>query len=89
MFTKFDDVCIAYHGSYDNNGSIDIAGELYEYLTQRNLKVFFFPRCGRDIYKANIIDVMKSKTFILICNEYLNTLENGKINPSFKTFLPF
>ncbi|MBO5942773.1 MAG: hypothetical protein J6Q63_05735 [Bacteroidales bacterium] len=83
MFTKFYDVFIAYHGSYDNNGSIDIAGELYEYLTQRNLKVFFFPRCGRDIYKANIIDVMKSKTFILICNEYLNTLENGKINPSF------
>lgn len=83
MFTKFYDVFIAYHGSYDSHGSMNIATELYEYLVEKKLKVFFFPSSGRDIYKANIIDVMKSRTFILVCNEHLNTTESGKINPSF------
>ena len=83
MLTKLYDVFIAYHGSYDSNGSVNIASELYDYFTKRNLKVFFFPKSRRDIYKANIIEVMKSKTFILVCNQNIKTLENGKINPSF------
>ena len=82
MIAKLYDVFIAYHGSYDTKGSVKIAAELYSYLTERSLKVFFFPMSGRDRYKANIIDVMQSKTFILVCNENIKVSTNGKIDPA-------
>lgn len=83
MLQKTYNLFIAYHGSYESSGSYPIASRLYEYLTARGLSVFFFPASGRDLYKANIIDAMKSQTFILVCNENIHTLPNGRIDPSF------
>lgn len=83
MLQKTYNLFIAYHGSYDSSGSYPIASQLYDYLTSRGLSVFFFPASGRDLYKANIIDAMKSRTFILVCNENIHTLPNGRIDPSF------
>ena len=83
MFPKSFDVFIAYHGSYESMGASTVAGQLYAFLKKRGLSAFFFPAIERDLYKANIIDVMKSKAFILVCNENIRTLENGRIDPSY------
>lgn len=82
MFKKQYDVFIAYHGSYGNNGTTGIAEKLYDHLSKLGYSVFFFPKMKNDAFKANIIDVMKSKTFILVCNENLHRYSNGKINKS-------
>lgn len=83
MFTKDHDVFIAYHGSYENGGSKTIADQLYQFLVKKKLKVFYYPASQRDVYKANIIDVMKSKTFLLVCNECLHLMPNNRIDQSF------
>lgn len=80
MLRKEYDVFIAYHGSYDTKGSIKIAEKLYNCLIELGYSVFFFPQMQGDAYKANIIDVMKSKTFILVCNENIHRTEDGRLN---------
>lgn len=75
---KIYDVFIAYHGSHSQNGSKDYADKLYKYLQNMGLKCFFFPYSGNDAYKANIIDVIRSKLFILVCTNGLTTDENKK-----------
>lgn len=74
------DIFIAYHGTYENGGSKPVADSLYEYMTDKGLKVFYFPKSNRDTYKANIIDVLRARTFILVSNERLNILDNNKID---------
>lgn len=78
-FLKTYDVFIAYHGSYEQNGSKKYADEIYEYLTSKGLKCFYFPRSAKDIYKANIIEVLKSRTFLLVCTNGLHT-DKGRID---------
>ena len=78
-FLKTYDVFIAYHGSYDLNGSKKYADQIYEYLTDKGLKCFYFPRSAKDIYKANIIEVLKSRTFLLVCTKGLHTID-GRID---------
>lgn len=80
MLKKEYDVFVAYHGSYDSNGTAQIAEEFYNYLTKKGLKVFYFPKIKRDVYKANIIDVMKSKTLVVFINKNLSLTANGTIN---------
>lgn len=82
MFNKEYDLFLAYHGSYEHNGSKAIADKLYNFMIEKGLNAFYYPKSRRDLYKANIIDVMKSKTFVMICNENLNTLPNGRIDQS-------
>lgn len=83
MIDKAYDVFLAYNGTYEPGGSAEIAESLYDYLTNNGLKVFFFPRCCRDIYKANIIEVLKSRTFIFVCSDSLHVLDSGKIDSSY------
>ncbi|MDD4111727.1 MAG: hypothetical protein PHC56_01695 [Herbinix sp.] len=83
MFSKDYDVFIAYHGSYEGGGSKVTSDQLYQYLVGKKLKVFYYPASQRDVYKANIIDVMRSKTFILVCNEALHLLDNNRIDQSY------
>ncbi len=78
MFDNKYDVFLAYHGSYEK-GTKGIAFELYSFLMARGLKVFFFPAAHRDAYKANIIESLNSRTFILVCNEELH-LDGGSID---------
>ena len=75
------DVFIAYHGSYEQGGSIEYANKVYDYLTQHGIRCFFFPRAARDTYKANIIEVMKSKLFLLVCTPTIHTDEKQHIDP--------
>jgi len=82
MFKREYDVFLAYHGTYNSNGSKPLADLVYKFLTQLNYKVFYFPESGRDSYKANIIDVMKSRVFLLITNENLPKLPSGRIDAS-------
>lgn len=74
------DVFIAYHGSYEQGSSAQYADKLYDYLTQRGKKCFFFPRAAKDTYKANIIEVMKSRLFLLVCTPTIHTDENKRID---------
>lgn len=82
MIEKVFDVFIAYHGSYDEKGSREVSDRLYKFLTDKGLKPFYFPFSGKDIYKSNIIEVIKSKTFLLVCNENIHVAENGNISVS-------
>lgn len=74
------DVFIAYHGSYEQGGSAEYADKLYNYLSRMGKKCFFFPRAAKDTYKANIIEVMKSRLFLLVCTPTIHTDESGHID---------
>lgn len=82
MFKREFDIFLAYHSTYDIQGPKKVADQLYDYLVDNQYKVFYFPRSGSDSYKANIINVMRSKTFLLLCNEKLERTENGRIDQS-------
>jgi len=75
------DVFIAYHGSYEETGSARYANKIYDYLTARKVKCFYFPRSARDTYKANIIDVMKSRLFLFVCTPSVHVDENKRLDP--------
>lgn len=74
------DIFIAYHGTYDSNGSCSKAEQLCDFLESKGYSVFFFPRYPGDAYKANYLAVMQSKTFLLVCNDHIARDEDGKIN---------
>lgn len=80
-FKKMYDVFIAYHGSYATDGSRSYADRIFDYLSSRGIECFYFPHANKDIYKANIIEVMRSRVFLLVCTNGLHLLENGKIDP--------
>lgn len=80
-FKKMYDVFIAYHGSYATEGSRSYADKIYDYLSSHGLECFYFPHANKDIYKANIIEVMRSRVFLLVCTNGLHLLEDGKIDP--------
>lgn len=77
------DVFIAYHGSYEDGGSREGSDIVYKYLSERGLKCFYFPYSGKDTYKSTILDVMKSKVFLLVCTQNIHTLENGRIDQKY------
>ncbi|MCH5160248.1 MAG: hypothetical protein J1F66_05345 [Clostridiales bacterium] len=80
--TKTYDVFIAYHGSYDPEGARTYADKVYEYLNDEcKLKCFYFPKSSSDIYKANMLEVMRSRVFLLVCTDGLHRLKSGKIDP--------
>ena len=74
------DVFIAYHGSYEADGSACCADKVYEYLVGKGLTCFYFPRSAKDTYKAIIIEVMKSRLFLLVCTPGLHVNENKRID---------
>ena len=70
MLQKNYNLFIAYHRSYDSSGSYPIASQLYDYLTNRGLSVFFFPASGRTegcvLITKNAWDISPG---ILLCEE--------------------
>lgn len=84
MYLKKEyDVFIAYHGSYETGGSKAFADKVYEKLVSHGLKCFYFPRSSKDEYKANIIEVMKSRLFVLVTTSKLHIDKNKKIDNKF------
>ena len=79
MFRKTYDVFIAYHGSY-GNGTKEISSRLNDFLLEHGLTTFYFPLFDGDNYIANITKAISSNTFILVCNENINTTSSGKID---------
>ena len=77
------DVFLAYHGTYETGGSYEIANKLFEYLTNQGLSCFFFPKTDHVSYKSNVIDVIASRTFLLICNQSIHLNHDGEINKQY------
>lgn len=82
MKKKYD-VFIAYHGSYEDGGSRSYADQLYSFLSEKGLRCFYFPASGKDVYKSNILDVMQSQIFVLVCTNKMHIDQNGKIDPQY------
>lgn len=82
-FKKIYDVFIAYHGTYEDGGSFACAQKICDALIAKGLRCFFFPYAKQDVYKANIIEVMRSRTFLLVCSNGLHTTDDGRIDPRY------
>ncbi|MBQ8238739.1 MAG: ATP-binding protein [Oscillospiraceae bacterium] len=65
------DVFIAYHGTYDDDGSIQKAQELYDYLTSKGVACYFYPQ----MHKAKFADTSKiaidCDKFLLVANSQI------------------
>ena len=73
---------IAYHGSYDQNGSLTKAEELYRYLTEHGVDCFLYSQNKDEIgiaFSETPEIANECEKFILVCNEHIRTDENGKV----------
>lgn len=80
MQDKKYDVFLAYHGSYDHAGSRSYADAVYHFLVENGVSCFYFPVSNNDVYKANIIEVMRAKIFLLVCTAGIHTTENKRLD---------
>ena len=75
------DVFIAFHDSSGSDGGLECARHVYDYLTSRGLKCFFFPEDGSSgVYKANFIKIMQSRLLVMVCNDRLQRTKSGEID---------
>ncbi len=81
MFDKDYDVFIAYHGSHDKeSGTLGVSQRLHDYLSAHGINAYFFPNDSKDSYKTTILEVMRAKTFLLVCNKNLAVTSNFRID---------
>lgn len=73
------DIFIAYHGTYDDNGSLSKAKELFYYLQSRGVKCYFFPNQNNGYFANTPIAAQKSDKFLFVCNGNVDTNEDGTI----------
>lgn len=73
------DVFIAYHGTYDQYGSLGRAQELFNYLESKGVKCYFFPEEKSTYFAETPIAVKHAKKFLLVCNNYIKLNEDGTI----------
>lgn len=73
------DVFIAYHGTYDELGSLERAKDLFYFLESRNIKCYFFPKEKSSYFAETPIAVKNAKKFILVCNKYIKLDKDGNI----------
>lgn len=73
------DIFIAYHGTYDNNGSLAKAKELFYYLQSMGIKCYFFPNQNNDYFANTPIAAQKSDKFLFVCNNNVDVNEDGSI----------
>lgn len=73
------DVFIAYHGTYNNNGSLAKAKELFYFLQSQGVKCYFFPNQTNDYFANTPIAAQKSSKFLLVCNNNVEVKEDGTI----------
>ncbi len=83
MLSKVYDVFIAYHGSFERDGSRPIAEKIYKYLEHNGLNCFYFPYDKDDSYKANLVEAVRSRTLLFICSNSLQTTQNGVLDRKF------
>lgn len=74
------DVFIAYHGTYNNNGSLAKAKELFYFLQSQGVKCYFFPNQTNDYFANTPIAAQKSHKFLFVCNGNVEVKEDGTIS---------
>lgn len=73
---------IAYHGTYDNDGSLRKAEEIYNYLTEAGVDCFLFSASASNNNRAFVSTsevAAESEKFLLVCNENIRTDEDGNL----------
>ena len=73
---------IAYHGTYDNNGSLSKAEEIYTYLKEAGVDCYLFSAINQSNDEAfiNTPEIANEcEKFLLVCNENIRTDEEGKL----------
>ena len=73
------DVFIAYHGTYDDSGSLERAKDLFYYLESRGVKCYFFPEEKSVYFAETPIAVKNARKFLLVCNKNINVDNEGNV----------
>ena len=73
------DIFIAYHGTYADNGSLAKAKDLFYYLQSQGIKCYFFPNQNNDYFANTPIAAQKSNKFLFVCNDNVDVKEDGSI----------
>lgn len=73
------DIFIAYHGTYNDYGSLNKAKELYYFLQSSGVKCYFFPNESSSYFANTPFAAQKSGKFIFVCNSNITTNEDGSI----------
>lgn len=73
------DIFIAYHGTYDNYGSLNKAKELFYFLQTSGVSCYFFPNESNAYFANTPVAAQKSNKFILVCNESIDVYADGSI----------
>lgn len=73
------DIFIAYHGTYADNGSLAKAKELFYYLQSQGVKCYFFPNQNNDYFANTPIAAQKSNKFLFVCNDNVDVKADGSI----------
>ena len=73
------DVFIAYHGTYSDNGSLAKAKELFYYLQSQGIKCYFFPHQNNDYFANTPFAAQKSNKFLFVCNDNVDLKADGSI----------
>ncbi|MBQ1826430.1 MAG: hypothetical protein II126_00535, partial [Erysipelotrichaceae bacterium] len=71
-------VFIAYHGTYDKNGSLAKAQEIYRYLTEAGVECYLFS--GESAFADTPEHAGSCDKFLLVCNEHIIVNEDGAID---------
>ena len=74
------DIFIAYHGTYNDSGSLDKARELYYFLQSSGVKCYFFPNESNSYFANTPVAAQKSDKFIFVCNSNVAVNGDGTIH---------
>ena len=73
------DIFIAYHGTYDDYGSLNKAKQLFYFLESRGVKCYFFPTEKSAYFAETPVAVKNADKFLLICNRNIKTDADGTV----------
>lgn len=81
IINKQYDVFIAFHGSSGEDGDLEQARRVYNYLKDQGIKCFLFSEnSDSSAYKANFVKIMQSRLLLLVCNDKLYRRESGEMD---------
>ena len=73
---------IAYHGTYDQNGSLKKAEKIYDYLREHGVDCFLFSAhagTNNTAFMNTPIIASESEKFLLVCNENIHMDAEGRV----------
>lgn len=78
-FVERRDIFIAYHGTYDDYGSLNKEKQLFYFLESRGVKCYFFPTEKSAYFAETPVAVKNADKFLLICNRNIKTDADGTV----------